>query len=303
MCFAARVFGAIACGALSLLSISCTAASTSLAGPSAAAKCQVSVAGGPASFSAGGGAGTVNVQAGRECTWNAAAGASWVRITSPTTGQGEAALAFSVSSNPVPTPRSSSIAVEGATLQIDQAAAPCVFTLSQTHKSVSHAGETVRVDVTTLSGCAWTTTSDASWITVTAGQSGNASGTVVFSVSRNTGAARTGQAHIANQIFTFAQEAVPSAPPPAPPSPSPPPSPVPTPPEANQEVELEGRISGLSGQCPNVSFSLAGRTVGADGNTDYKEGRCRDLSNGVRVEVRGTLHVNGGVYAKRIKFD
>jgi hypothetical protein len=301
MCFGARVFGAVACGALSLLSISCTAASTSLAGPSAAAKCQVSVAGGPASFAAGGGTGTVNVQAGRECTWNAATGASWVRITGPTTGQGEAALAFSVSSNPVPTPRSSSIAVEGATLQIDQAAAPCVFTLSQTHKSVSHTGETVRVDVTTLSGCAWTTTSDASWITVTAGQSGNASGTVVFSVSRNTGAARTGQARIANQIFTFAQEAVPSAPPPAPPSP--PPSPVPAPPDAGQEVELEGRISGLSGQCPNVSFSLAGRTVGADGNTEYKEGRCRDLSNGVRVDVRGTVHVNGGIYAKRIKFD
>jgi hypothetical protein len=301
MCFGTRLSGAVACGALSLFSISCTAASTSLAGPSAAAKCQVAITGGPVSFAAGGGTGTLNVQAGRECSWNASASASWVRITGPTSGQGEAAVAFSVSSNGVPSPRSSSIAVEDATLQITQAAAPCVFMLSQSRKSVSHNGETVRVDVSTATGCSWTATSDASWVAITAGQSGNTSGTVVFSVSRNTGVARTGQAHIANQIFTFDQEPAPATPgPPVPGAPSP--SPVP-PPEVGHDVDLDGRVSGLSGQCPNVGFSLAGQSVGADGNTDYKGGRCRDLSNGVRVEVRGTVQANGGIYARRIKFD
>jgi hypothetical protein len=227
-----------------------------------------------------------------------------VHLTGPTSGQGEATVAFSVSSNDVPSARSSSIAVEGATLQISQAAAPCVFTLSQSRKSVSHSGETVRVDVTTLTGCSWTASSDTSWIAITAGQTGNASGTVVFSISRNTGSSRTGQAHIADQSFTFDQEAAPPTPaPPAPAPPSPPPSPAPIPPDAGQEVELNGRISGLAGQCPNVSFSLAGRNVGADRNTDYKEGRCRDLSNGARVDVKGTVQANGEVYAKRIKFD
>jgi hypothetical protein len=77
----------------------------------------------------------------------------------------------------------------------------------------------------------------------------------------------------------------------------PPPPPPPPPPET---VEFEGRIMSLSGSCPNVTFVAALRSVVADGDTDYKGGRCRDLSRYDRVKVRGTTLPNGSVRASRI---
>ena len=53
--------------------------------------------------------------------------------------------------------------------------------------------------VSTASGCAWTTTSNASWISITSGASGSGNGAVSFSVTANTGAARTGTLTIAGR--------------------------------------------------------------------------------------------------------
>jgi hypothetical protein len=297
-----QILAAVRASASTLLAVACTAVSTSMVAPSSQ-KCQISVTSEQTSFAATGGAAALDITAARDCTWNVAAEVAWVQLTGERSGQGDARVPFTIAANLVPSPRSSAITVGTQQLQISQAAAACTFQLAFTHKNVPPAGEQASVGVTTLTGCSWRADSESSWITAVSGQSGNASGTVVFSVARNTGAARNGQLMIAGQRFTVAQEAAAPPPPtnPPPTNPPPPPSP-PAPPPSEETVDFAGRVSGLSGRCPDVSFSAGGQHVSADKTTDYREGRCSDLSNGDTVRVRGASD-DKGVHATRITFE
>ena len=58
-------------------------------------------------------------------------------------------------------------------------------------------------------GCPWTATSDATWITIDSGTSGNGDGTVNYSVASNSGPARNGTMTIAQQTFTVSQSSGP----------------------------------------------------------------------------------------------
>jgi hypothetical protein len=58
----------------------------------------------------------------------------------------------------------------------------------------------------------------------------------------------------------------------------------------------------LTGDCPNVSFIVGGRLVVTNGRTEFKGGRCRDLSLGDRVKVRGTTTPGSPVAADRVEF-
>ena len=62
------------------------------------------------------------------------------------------------------------------------------------------------LQVAAAAGVNWTANSNASWITVTSGASGDGSGAVGFSVAANTGAARSGTISIAGQLFTITQQ-------------------------------------------------------------------------------------------------
>ena len=66
-------------------------------------------------------------------------------------------------------------------------------------------GGSGNITVTTQSGCAWSASSGVSWITITSGSSGTGSGTVVYSVTSNSGAARSVVSTIAGNLFTFNQ--------------------------------------------------------------------------------------------------
>jgi len=85
----------------------------------------------------------------------------------------------------------------------------CGLSLSSMSQSFSATGGTGTVNVVlgSGSGCAWTATSNAVWITVTGGASGTDNGTVSYSVAANTGAARSGTITIAGQTFTVNQAA------------------------------------------------------------------------------------------------
>lgn len=84
----------------------------------------------------------------------------------------------------------------------------CGFGVSSSGASLGPAGGTGSVNVTTPAGCAWTASSGAAWITLTAGASGNGNGTVSFSVAANPGtSSRTGTLTIAGQTFTVTQAA------------------------------------------------------------------------------------------------
>jgi hypothetical protein len=85
--------------------------------------------------------------------------------------------------------------------------APCSFTASPTSASPTAAGGAASVSVTTAAGCAWTATSNATWITITSGASGSGNGTVNYTVAANTGPARSGTLTVAGQTVTINQAA------------------------------------------------------------------------------------------------
>jgi hypothetical protein len=195
------------------------------------------------------------------------------------------------------------LTVDAVQLALNQAAAPCTYSIAPAEASIGAAGGSLSMSVTTLTGCSWSAASNTPWISVSSGASGTASATVGLTIGANSGGAREGTVAVAGRTFTARQAGASSAPPaPPPPTPAPPP-PVPTPPPATPEtVEFEGTVIGLVGACPNVRFTAAGRIVVTDGSTDFRKGNCRDLSLGDSVKVRGTTTSGSPVTADRIEF-
>jgi Domain of unknown function (DUF5666)/Viral BACON domain len=309
----------------------CSSSETSLVGPTTDSKCQIDASGSPVSFSAAGGTGTVTINTSRDCTWTVATSTSWVSLNGDRSGQGEASIGYSVAANLVPAGRSGSIVVGSHTVEVSQAAAACRYGLSRTRDAIGFGGGTLSVAVSTLTGCNWNATSKAAWITVTSGQSGNANGTVALSIGPNNGGdQRVGEVDVSGQIYTVVQGAVPAAPPPPPapppadpepappaPSPSPSPAPAPTPPPAPapkpapppppppppapEKVHVEGTVSGVSGQCPALSFTVRGVAIVTNGSTDFKKGSCKHVEHSRSVEVTGTRQTSGIVLATEVE--
>jgi uncharacterized protein DUF5666/all-beta uncharacterized protein len=297
----------------------CTSAETSTAITSPASdKCQIQVTTDASTFTAGGGQGSMNISTSRDCTWSVTTNAGWVSVNA-TTGQGPATVSYSVAPNPVPSARSTTVSVSDQTVQLNQAAASCTFTLSRSADSIGFAGGPLTVGVTTLNGCAWSASSNAAWLTITSGQSGTANGTVVLQASANGGSQRVAALNVGGQTYTVTQGAVaspvpptptdPVAPPPAPKPPTPPeppppePPPAPQPPPEPQVRQLDGTVFGVSGRCPVITFRLGTDTVAADGSTEYRKGDCGDVDNGRRVAVTGTVQPDGTVQATIVQLN
>jgi hypothetical protein len=155
------------------------------------------------SVPAGGGTGAVTVTTGAGCAWTATSNASWLTVTSGASGTGSGVAQFSAASTGGG-PRSGTLTIAGQTSTVNQGSG-CSFSIEPTSVSVPAGGEAVTVSVTTSSGCAWTATSNAPWLTVTSGASGTGSGVVQFSVASTGGGPRSGTLTIAGQTFTVNQ--------------------------------------------------------------------------------------------------
>jgi len=84
----------------------------------------------------------------------------------------------------------------------------CSFSLSASNQSFPTTGGTGNVTVNTSNGCAWSATSNATWVTIIRGVSGTGTGVVIFQVAANaTGQARTASLSIGDQTFTITQTA------------------------------------------------------------------------------------------------
>ena len=276
------------------LSPASSSTETSLVGPTTDSKCQINASSSPVSFTAAGGTGTVTISTSRDCTWSIATSTSWVSLNGDRSGQGEASIGYSVAPNPVPAVRSGTIVVGSQTVEVSQAAAACHYSLSRTRDAIGFGGGSLSVAVSTLTGCNWNATSKVPWITVTSGQSGSANGTVALSVGPNRGGdRRVGEVDVSGQIYTVVQEV---PPPPADPDPAPAPQPTP-----QEKVHVEGTVSGLSGQCPAISFTVSGVAIVTDGSTDFKKGNCRQVEHSRSVEVTGTRQSSGVLLATEVQ--
>lgn len=65
--------------------------------------------------------------------------------------------------------------------------------------------------MTTESSCSWTANSNASWITITSGNSGVGNGNLNYTVAANSGSSRVGTITIEGEVFTVTQEGGPTA--------------------------------------------------------------------------------------------
>ena len=300
-------------GAAALLA--CSKTTTSLTAPTVD-KCQVSVSSVPTSFAATGGQGSLSIATARDCTWSIKTEAPWLSLGAEAAGQGEASIPYTVAPNPVPSARNGAIVVGPTSVSVNQAAAPCNFTLSRPGETIAAAGGQLSVGVSAINGCTWNAATAANWISVASGSTGNGNGTVGLAVAPNAGAGRVGQVTVAGQNYTVTQSAAPPpepvpspAPPPTPapappaPAPSPAPAPAPAPPPAEQQVEFSGELSSVFGNCPNVGFAVNGTIVVTDADTDYSRGKCNDLRRGRDIRGSGVRQSNGSVRATNIRFN
>ena len=188
-----------------------------------AAPCRVTVGASAFTLGADGGDEAVPVTAPRGCSWTVTSAANWISVPLDR-GSGSARLAFTVQAN-AGAARSAKLTVADQTITIAQSTGvpACSYAISPLTQAVAATGGPGAVAVTAASGCAWSATSNAPWISVQAGSSGAGNGSVTFAITSNTGPSRSGTASVAGQLVTFNQAE--SAPQPQP-QPPPPPQPV-----------------------------------------------------------------------------
>jgi hypothetical protein len=298
-----------------------TSSSTSVTAPTALAKCAVTASQSSGRFPAVGGSGTITVSGERECAWTLASDAAWI-VPAQTSGQGDAVVSFSVGANATPAPRRGAVSVDAARLEVAQDGAVCRFEVDPERLDVGPVSASARVAVRAMAGCDWRASAAEPWIRIERG-TGSGDGTVELSVSANPGAARTATIDVAGRTVLVAQAGaappLPGPPTPGPtptpgpapaptPTPTPPPAPAPTPtpapsPPAPTRVELDGRVSGLRGSCPDVTFTVDRTVVVANAATRYSDGSCRRLDDKGRVTVVGVRQADGRVTAERIDLD
>ena len=160
------------------------------------------------SFTAAGGTGSSTVTTGTGCAWTAASNAPWITVVAGASGSGPGTTTFSVAANTATTSRVGTLTIAGTTFTVQQTGAACSYSVSPTSQSFAAAGGAGSGTVTSSAGCAWSATSDATWITVTSGASGLGSGTANFTVAANTvTSSRSGTLTIAGTTFNVTQAA------------------------------------------------------------------------------------------------
>lgn len=190
-------------------------------------KCQPSVALSTQLIGAAGGNATLSVTTQQECKWSVTTEVGWISGLTPSSGQGSAQVAFSVATNPAASVRQGDLVLNDQRIQVRQEAAPCRYEIAPKSHALDAGGDEWQVQVTAVTGCTWRATSDVSWITVKAGDTGTQNGMVVVEAGPNDSQdPRVGSLTIAGESFAVAQGGTavgpPSPPPPTAPAPQPP---------------------------------------------------------------------------------
>src|SRR5687768_16268968 len=186
--------------------VACTSSTQNVTGPSTS-RCPVTAVAEPARFEAGGGGGTLTVSTNRECSWSATSSNNWIQLGAGASGQGNAKVAFSVTTNADPSQRRGAIAISEQQVAISQDAAACVFIVPPT-ATVSSDGERRTLKVTANgSACSWTARSEMDWLAIVQGSQGSGSGEVVYEARPTKGPPRSGELTIAGHRVTVIQGA------------------------------------------------------------------------------------------------
>jgi hypothetical protein len=140
-----------------------------------------------------GGSFTTSVTA--SCAWSASSDQSWLTITSGASGTGSDTIVYSVASNGSGAERTAHITLSGAGGSVQLTVTQGVTTTSCTSLQTTARtvpGNAATYSVVLTASCAWSASSDQSWLTITSGSSGTGTTTIVYAVAANTGPTRTG---------------------------------------------------------------------------------------------------------------
>ena len=159
-----------------------------------------------ATVAANGGSGMLTVTAPANCGWVTATDApSWITVGNTET-LGAGAANFTVAANAGTQLRTGSITIANQTFIVTQDGSACTVSFAPASPvTLASAAGSSSVNLTFgTTGCPWTASSNASWITgVTASGTGN--GSVNYTVAANSGAVRSGTITIAGQTYTVNQ--------------------------------------------------------------------------------------------------
>ena len=151
------------------------------------------------------------------CSWKATSHSPWIALGPVSEGTGPMEIVASWPAN-TEGQRAGAVDVGGVLVQITQRAAPppspspCEVVIAPTSGSAGSSGGILTVAVTAPSTCAWTVTSENSWIVATPAR-GTGAGSVRIETEPNTGSARSGTVTIGEKAFSVVQAAAPPQPP------------------------------------------------------------------------------------------
>ena len=106
------------------------------------------------------------------CAWTATSNAAWITVTAGATGSGTGSVSYSVATNSGA--RRIALALSRSLekpLPSHKPRRPALIALTPGSQSLPASGGTGLVTVSTGTGCAWTSTSNAPWVTITSGAS------------------------------------------------------------------------------------------------------------------------------------
>jgi hypothetical protein len=148
---------------------------------------------------------TVTMTAPSGCSWTVSSDAAWIAVTDGRSGSGNGSIRFAVAAN-TGALRTASVHIATETLTVQQAAAACSYSIKPTYYNAGKGPDDILVNVTTGSWCTWTSSTDASWVTIDAGRTGTGSGPVHMVIPANAAASRSTIVTIAGNAFTLTQE-------------------------------------------------------------------------------------------------
>lgn len=148
---------------------------------------------------------TIGVTAPANCMWTATSDASWITVTDGRTGSGNGSVRLGVAANSGDA-RTGRVRVGTETFTVQQAGGACTFSIRPANYNAGQGADDITINVTVGSGCTWSTSVDAAWVTVASGQIGSGSGTVRLLIPANSGPPRSATVTIAGNSFTLHQE-------------------------------------------------------------------------------------------------
>src|SRR5581483_6495878 len=146
------------------------------------------------------------------CAWAATSDADWLKFRNGVgrnSSNGNGAVCYAASANETGAARVGHIKLADLIFTVKQAA--CTWMFPRTGDNLDGGTATPFFTVTAPTGCAWTATSDADWLTFRNGvgcNSSNGNGAVCYAASANVnGNPRTGHIAVGDQTFTVTQSA------------------------------------------------------------------------------------------------